>query len=80
MPRCKASEILRNEAYLSVRRSDDPPSLKLRRDKRMRITPQMGVFRHPPREVGSRHGGAVSNTPVRDSLTFSHPVVIRHRQ
>jgi hypothetical protein len=49
MLRCKASELLRNEAYLAVRRSDDPPSLKLRRDKRMRITPQkdsMGVSRH----------------------------------
>jgi hypothetical protein len=37
MFRCKASEILRNEACFSVRRSDDPPSHRLRRDKRMRI-------------------------------------------
>jgi 3-oxoacyl-[acyl-carrier protein] reductase len=35
--RCKASDIPRNEAYIEVRCSDDPPSLKLRRDKGLRI-------------------------------------------
>jgi hypothetical protein len=42
-------ETLRNEAYFDVRRSDDQPSHRLRRDKRMRITPQMDVFQQPPR-------------------------------
>ena len=44
MPRCKAPEILRNEAYLNVRRNEPAPCLTR---GRMRTTPQMGVFEQP---------------------------------
>jgi len=44
MPRCKAPEILRNEAYLDVRRNKLAPCLTR---GRMRETPQMGVFQQP---------------------------------
>jgi hypothetical protein len=44
-------EVLRNEPRLKSGLSDDPPSPRLRRDKRMRITPQMDAFRQPPRTM-----------------------------
>jgi predicted N-acetyltransferase YhbS len=44
MPRCKALEILRSEAYLGVRRNKPAPCLTR---GRMRETQQIGVFQQP---------------------------------
>ena len=48
MPRCKAPEILRNEAYFDVRRNKPAPCLTR---GRMRAPPQMDVFQQPDRTL-----------------------------
>ncbi len=52
MPRCKAPEIVRSEAYLDVRRNKPAPCLAR---GRMRETQQMGVFQQPHKGVIGDH-------------------------
>jgi hypothetical protein len=50
MPKCKAPEILRNEAYSDVRRNKPAPCLTR---GRIRETQQMGVFQQPSKRSDS---------------------------
>jgi hypothetical protein len=66
MPRCKAPEVLRSEAYLNVRRNKPAPCVTR---GRKRETPQMGVFQQPANDPNaSAPGVARSSVSVRHAL------------